>query len=97
MSTEILEIQKRISPILKKYKVKRSSIFGSYARGENNIDSDLDLLVDLKDGKTYFDLIALEDEIEKALNKKIDLLTFNSINPLLKENILKDEIKIYAC
>ncbi len=96
MRNEIKKIQSKIIPILKKHEVKKSSIFGSFARGENDKDSDIDILVDLKNGKTLLDLIGLEMELEKKTKKRVDLLTYNSINPLLKESILRDEIKIYG-
>ncbi|MFH1744804.1 MAG: nucleotidyltransferase family protein [bacterium] len=96
MNNKIKEIQFKIIPILKKHEVRKSSIFGSFARGDNNKDSDIDMLVDLKDGKTLLDLIGLEMELEKKVKRKIDLLTYNSINPLLKKNILRDEVKIYG-
>jgi len=42
-----------------------------------------------------FHRIGLKYELEKILGKKVDLLTYNAINPLLKEYIYKDEVKIY--
>lgn len=83
-------------PILKKHEVKKCSIFGSFARGENNKDSDIDILVDLEDGRTLLDLLHLEEEFEKELGIKVDLITYNSVNNLLKKHIFKDEIKIYG-
>ena len=76
--------------------MKKASVFGSYARGENTKNSDIDMLVELKRGKTMIDLINLEMDIEKKTKRKIDLITFKSINPLIKKNILKDEVKIYG-
>jgi len=96
MNKEIKKIKLEIAPILKKHQVKRASVFGSYARGENNKNSDIDILVELERGKTMIDLINLEMDIEKKTKRKIDLITFKSINPLIKKNILKDEVKIYG-
>jgi len=96
MNKEIKKIKLEIAPILKKHQVKRASVFGSYARGENNKNSDIDILVELERGKTMIDLINLEMDIEKKTNRKIDLITFKSINPLIKKNILRDEVKIYG-
>lgn len=83
-------------PILKKYEVKKCSIFGSFARGENDKNSDIDVLVALEDGRVVLDLLHLEGELEKELGRKIDLITYNSVNDLLKKHIFKDEIKIYG-
>ena len=92
----VKELKLKIHPILKKHGVIRSSVFGSFARGENKAESDIDILVKLKDGKTLIDLISLESDLEKVTNWKVDLLTYNSINPLLREQILKDEVLIYG-
>ncbi|HLD72891.1 MAG TPA: nucleotidyltransferase family protein [Candidatus Nanoarchaeia archaeon] len=81
-------------PILRKNGAVKAGIFGSYARGEQTKDSDLDLLVRLKSGKGFFDLIRLERELKLKLNPKVDLITYNSINHLLKERILKEEVRI---
>lgn len=92
---KIIEIKKSIVEILKKYGVKKAGIFGSYARGEEKKDSDVDILIDVKGEKfSLIDLISLEMELEKKLGKKIDLLTYAGINIHLKEYILKDEVRI---
>ena len=88
-------IKFKIAPILKSQGVIKASLFGSFARGENTRDSDVDILVKLASGKTLFDLVGLKMELEDALGKKVDVLTYNSIHPLLRKNILKDEKVIY--
>jgi uncharacterized protein len=76
--------------------VAKASVFGSYARGEDTPNSDIDMLIELKEPRGLFFLAGLKFELEEALNRKVDLLTYKSINPLLKEFIYKDEIKIYG-
>lgn len=90
------KICKKIIPILKKNGVVRAGIFGSYARGENNKKSDIDILVQVRKRQKFslFDLTGLEMELEKALKKKVDLVTYRGISPYLKKYILKDEIRI---
>jgi len=88
-------IKFKIAPILKSQGVIKASLFGSFARGENTRNSDVDILVKLASGKTLFDLVGLKMELEDALGKKVDVLTYNSIHPLLRKNILKDEKVIY--
>ena len=89
------KIKKKIIPILKRNKVSRAGIFGSYARGEQKINSDIDILIEVKDKKfSLMDLIQIEIEIKEVLNKKIDLMTYRGINPLLKKSILEDEVRI---
>ena len=93
---KITKIKEKILPILKKNDVIKASIFGSFARGEDKKGSDLDMLVEFNEPKGMFHRIGLKYELEKILGKKVDLLTYNAINPLLKEYIYKDEIKIYT-
>ena len=81
-------------PILKKNNVIKAGIFGSFVRGDYNKKSDIDILIKFKGRKSLFDLAGLEIELEKKLKKKVDVLTYNSIHPLLKERILKEEVKI---
>lgn len=92
--TSIPTIKKKIRPILKRSDVRRAGVFGSIARGEAKKSSDIDILVEFEKGKSLFDLVALEIKLEKALRRKVDLLTYKSIHPLLRNRILKEEISI---
>jgi len=95
MTQKIAEIKKIIVPILKKNDVLKSSIFGSVARGDQNKKSDIDILIQPKKGTTMFGLIYLERALQKKLKRKVDLVTYNSVHPLLKDRVYKDEIVIY--
>lgn len=90
----IEQIKKKVIPILKQAGVKKSSIFGSYVRGEQTKSSDIDILVDFPKGKSLFDFIDLELKLEKALGKKVDLGEYTTIKPRLKEYILNEAVKI---
>ncbi len=94
MRQSLGQIEKKAVPILKEAGVTRSSIFGSYVRGENREDSDIDILVELPRGKSLFDLADLQYRLEEALGKKVDILTYNSIHHLLKDIILKEQVSI---
>lgn len=96
MSEKIIELQKKIMPILEKNEVIRASVFGSFARGEDWADSDIDILVELQKNKSLLDLIHLKNELEDLLKQKVDLLSFGGVNPRFKKYIYKDEIKIYG-
>lgn len=78
-------------PILRRYDVARASIFGSLARGEITKHSDIDLLVEFKGQKSLLDLAGLKIALEKALKTKVDVLTYNSLHPLLKDKILSEQ------
>ncbi len=92
----IEEIKNKIIPILKKHDVKKSSVFGSVARNEDNEKSDIDILIKFKEGsnKGLLEIVALKLDLEKELNRKVDVVEYSSIKPLLKKNILKDEVSI---
>jgi len=91
---EILEkIKPKIIKILRKYKIKRAGIFGSFARGEAKNSSDIDILVE-PTKNMGFKFAGLETHLSKVLKKKIDLVSYNGISPYLKDKILKQEIRI---
>ena len=93
--TKIEQIKSKIIKILKKNNVVRAGIFGSYARGEEKKNSDIDILIEIKTKKfSLLDLVHLEFELEKILKRKVDLLTYKSINPHLKKYIIADEVRI---
>ena len=65
-------------------------MFGSYARGDNRSDSDLDLLVAFKNKISYFDLVGMEMDLSEKLGIKVELVTEKSINPAIREYIEND-------
>ena len=87
------EMKKKIIKILKKNKVVRAGIFGSYARGEQKKNSDIDILVKPPRG-IGFGFVGIQFELEDELKKKVDLLSYKAVHPLLKERILKEEVRI---
>ena len=91
----ISDLKKKIGPILRRNNVKKAAIFGSTARGDARKNSDIDILIEFKNNdKSLFDLAGLQIELEEKLKKTVDLLTYNSLNPLFKKNILKDPIRL---
>ena len=89
------ELRQIISPIAKAYGVDRIYLFGSYARGSADADSDIDLRVDKGPLKGLFALGALYSDLEDGLGKKIDLLTTGSLDEEFLGSIGKEEILIY--
>jgi len=94
VTKKINSIKAKALPILKEEGISRSSVFGSYARGEETKNSNLDILVEMPKGKSLLDLVDLEIRLQEALGTKVDLLTYNSVHPLLKKYIQKDEVRI---
>ena len=84
--------ERQIVSILKKNGVTKAAIFGSYARGDYKKKSDIDILIEFND--SLLTLVRIERELKESLGKNVDLLTYGGIHPLLKERILKEEIRI---
>jgi len=87
----IEDIRGKILPILRGYDVVKAAIFGSFVRGEMKESSDIDLLVEFRGEKSLLDLAGLKIELEKLLGRKVDVLTYDSLHPLLKEIILSEQ------
>lgn len=83
-----------IKDILTPYNPKELGVFGSYSRNQNNKESDLDLLVDFEKRINLFDLIGIEQELSDRLMIKVDLVTKNSLNYLIKDYVEKDLISL---
>lgn len=94
MKTSLEEIKSKVIPVLKEAGVIRSSIFGSYVRGEEREDSDIDMLVEVPRGTGLFGFVGLQHKLEDALGKKVDLVTYKSIHPLLRDRVLKEQVSI---
>ncbi|HIG94103.1 MAG: DNA polymerase beta protein [archaeon GW2011_AR13] len=86
-------IKFKIIKILKKKGIVKAGIFGSFARGEQKKNSDIDILI--KSPKDIgFEFAGIKLELEDELGIKVDLLTYKSIHPKLKKQILRDEVRI---
>jgi len=77
-----------------RYHIIRIGLFGSYARGEQNIDSDIDLLVEFEDNtQDLYDLKSqLKDFFLKSLGLEIDICREKYIKPRIKKQILKEAV-----
>ena len=77
-----------------RYRLRSISVFGSYARGEQTEDSDLDLLVELGDGLTLIDFVRLQQEIGDALGVHVDLAEKEALKPRIAPYILKEALMV---
>ena len=89
----IKNLKSKIIPLLKKNKVKKAGIFGSYSKGRQNKGSDIDIIIEPPKGMGLA-FIGLAQDLEESLGKKVDLITYRYINPHLKRYILTDEVRI---
>ena len=84
----------KIVKTLKENGIKRASVFGSYARGEQKKESDIDIIIEPKKGMGLFNFVGVKMDLENKLKKKVDLITYKSINPYLKAYIKREQIRI---
>ena len=93
------EIKKIAIPVCKEFGVERLDIFGSFARGEERVTSDLDFIVEFNDpahkpSKRYFGLL---HHLEDVFHCGIDLVTLNGVrNPYFRDRIMKERINVYG-
>ena len=89
-----LQQENIIKAVTQKLKPTLLGIFGSYARGEENEKSDLDILIDFETKVNLLELIGIEQEISERLGIKVDLITLRSVNASLKPYIESDLIRL---
>ncbi len=88
---EIREILKDNKDALKEqFGVSQLGLFGSYARGEQNPESDLDILVDFDEPVGLFEFMDLNDQLEKLTGMKVDLVTRGALKPYIGKRILSE-------
>jgi uncharacterized protein len=91
-----LEFLNDIQSYLKDKPVIKGYLFGSYARGDANESSDIDLLLELDYSKIIgWSFFAMEKELSILLGKKVDILTTESVSKFISESINKDKRLIY--
>lgn len=76
------------------YGINRIRVFGSVARGEENPESDIDLLVNFNEDSSLFDLIAFKHEVEKLLEQQVDVVSENALHWYIKDKILQEAVEI---
>lgn len=90
----LLEARSEINRIAAAHGARNVRVFGSVPRGEGRADSDLDLLVEMAEGRSLFDLIALSDELEETLGVDVDVVTEGSLSPYLRDRILDEAVAL---
>ena len=94
ISKKLTEKREEILRIAMKHGARNLRIFGSYARGEERPDSDIDLLVEMERDRSLLDIIAIKHDLEDLIQRKVDVVTVNAISPYLKDNILQGALSL---
>ena len=92
------DLKDKVLPLLRPY-VKRISVFGSFARGEETPESDIDLLVELKPPENRprlgLEWFGLEEELSCVLGREVELIAEGSLSPYLRPYAEKDLVLLY--
>jgi len=92
---QILRLIRNNEDTIRNYGVSRIGLFGSYVRGDQEENSDIDLIVQFKKGeKSYMKFFKLSEYLESLFDNKVDLLTDVGISPLIKPKIEKEIIYV---
>jgi len=91
----IKQIKQLIKPVISKYQIEEVFLFGSYARGEANSNSDIDIYCSHGKIRTLYDLTDFKEDLENALGKKVDVVTIGSqMDDSFRKHLEEDKIKI---
>ncbi len=91
MNIKIKQIRELILPILQRYGVSKAALFGSVVKEQIRPDSDVDILVQIDKDISLLDFVGLKLELEQALKTDVDVVEYDTIKPLLRETILKEQ------
>ena len=92
-------IRDTVVPALEPYGLRRVAVFGSYARGDDRPDSDIDVLISLEQPRRkplgYLTLVRLEEELSHALGRKVDLVTDSGLSRHIRPHVEADMVVVY--
>lgn len=90
-------ISSAVSRVLAQYDVSEAYLFGSFARGEQTPDSDIDLRLVCGNAMTFGTLYELSHELEKELGRKVDIITNppEHMHPAFRKSIEQDEMRVH--
>lgn len=90
----LAQLKPKIAEVARKYGASNVRVFGSAARGEDRADSDIDILVSLDRGRTLLDLVGLEQDLTKLLERRVDVVVDGGISRYIEHRILSEAIAI---
>lgn len=96
-SSIFIQLQKdseKIKKVARKHGAKTVSVFGSVARKEDQQNSDIDLLIEFDDNSSLFDLINLKLELEEIYNRKVDIVTPDSLHKAIAVQIKNEAVQL---
>jgi predicted nucleotidyltransferase len=77
-----------------RYGASHIRVFGSFARGTADADSDIDFLVDLAPGRSLFDLGGFLYELQQLLGRSVDVVTTAGLRPRIRDRVLSEAVEL---
>ena len=92
---ELLEGKREeILRIARAHGARNVRVFGSAARGESGPDSDVDLLVELEPGRSLMDHVALIQDLEELLGRKVDVVEASALHWYIRDRVLQEAVPL---
>ena len=76
------------------YGARNLRVFGSVARGEADVRSDVDFLVEMEPGRSLFDLGGLQYDLERLLGRPVDVVTERGLKPRIRDRVLQEAVPL---
>jgi predicted nucleotidyltransferase len=86
--------RKEILTIAARYGARNIRLFGSFAKGTAIESSDVDLLLEMEAGRSLLDIVAIKQELEDLLGRKVHVVTEPSLSPYLRDDVLKEAVSL---
>jgi len=94
-TSQVLKTLRELKPIIaERYKVREIGLFGSFVRGEQGPDSDLDLLAEFEDSADLFHLIGLGLYLEEIFQRPVDVVPRQALRVELRESVLQQVVAV---
>ena len=95
VETALIFLRTNKEALSRKFGVKKTGIFGSFVRGEEESESDIDILVEFDGGsETFKNYMHFKFFLEDAFSRKVDLVIIDDIKPVIKERILREAVYV---
>ena len=94
LTPEIAARREQIAEVARRHGARSVRIFGSAARGTASTGSDLDLLITLDSRRSLIDLIAIKQELEDLLGRRVDVVTEAALSPYIRDEVLREAVAI---
>ena len=92
MDAVVLPNREKILQLADQYGARQVRVFGSVARRQDDVESDIDFLVDMEPGRSLFDLGGLLVDLEKLLNSKVDVVTERGLKERIRDRVVNEAV-----